>query len=160
MVAKSGRGAEPTGEPEGGPVGDYARLCFSVYAAHHALNRVYQPLLEDLGLTYPQYLAMAALWTRDGQTVGEIGRALQLETNTLTPLLKRLEAAGLIARARAKSDERVVVVRLSAKGAALKARAAAVPGCILAATGLEAAEMERLSAELDRLRASLKVEDA
>ncbi|QIE55237.1 MarR family transcriptional regulator [Pikeienuella piscinae] len=137
------------------PFGGRARLCFSIYAAHHALNRVYQPLLEALGLTYPQYLAMAALWTRDGLSVGEIGRALGLESSTLTPLLKRLEAAGLIRRERAKTDERVVTVVLTGEGRALGEKAAHVPECVLAATRLDRAEMERLSAALNELRAAL-----
>lgn len=137
-------------------VGRHARLCFALYGAHHAVNRLYQPLLEPLGLTYPQYLALAALWVRDGRSVGEIGAALRLETNTLTPLLKRLEAAGLVRRARGAADERVVLVSLTEAGRALEARAAHVPGCVLAASGLDLEEMERLSVTLDALRARLE----
>ena len=81
-------------------------LCFAVYTAGHAFNRLYKPLLEALGLTYPQYLAMVALWEKDDQTVGELGEKLFLESNTLTPLLKRLEGMGLVTRVRDKADER------------------------------------------------------
>ena len=85
-------------------------ICFAVYTASHALNRVYKPLLETLGLTYPQYLAMVSLWEHDGQTVGGLGEKLFLESSTLTPLLKRLETAGYVRRERSREDERVVVV--------------------------------------------------
>lgn len=137
-------------------LGRFARLCFALYGAQLALGRVYQPILEPLGLTYPQYLAMAALWLKDGRSVGEIAAALRLETNTLTPLLKRLDAAGLIRRTRGTADERVVMISLTEAGRALKARAEHVPGCILAASGLEVAEMERLSAQMDDLRLRLE----
>lgn len=151
------RVAPMTGETDGiEGVGRHARLCFALYGAHHAVNRLYQPLLEPLGLTYPQYLALAALWVKDGRSVGEIGAALRLETSTLTPLLKRLEAAGLVRRARATADERVVLVSLTEAGRALEARAAHVPGCVLAASGLDMEEMERLSATLDALRERLE----
>src|ERR1700751_3159022 len=89
-------------------------LCFEVYSANHAFNRVYQPLLDKLRLTYPQYLVMVLLWERDGQTVGELGARLSLESNTLTPLLKRLEALGHVKRSRDPADERQVRVQLTA----------------------------------------------
>src|ERR1700679_151054 len=113
-------------------------LCFEVYSANHAFNRVYQPLLEKLHLTYPQYLVMVLLWERDDQTVGELGTRLSLESNTLTPLLKRLEILGYIKRSRDPADERQVRVRLTVSGRTLRAKALHIPGCILAASGLDA----------------------
>ena len=95
-------------------------LCFAVYSASHAFNRVYKPLLDELGLTYPQYLAMVLLWERDDQTVGSLGEKLFLESSTLTPLLKRLEALGHIRRTRDPNDERQVRVRLTDKGRAIR----------------------------------------
>jgi DNA-binding MarR family transcriptional regulator len=134
-------------------------LCFSVYAANHALTRVYKPLLEPLGLTYPQYLVMLSLWAEDGQTVGRIGDQLFLESSTVTPLLKRLEAAGLVSRGRDQADERVVRVRLTEPGRALRDKAASIPDCILQATGLELEAALRLRDEMGRLRDSLAGRD-
>ncbi|WP_413709963.1 MarR family winged helix-turn-helix transcriptional regulator [Rhizobium sp. Rhizsp82] len=130
-------------------------ICFAMYTANHAMNRVYKPLLDELGLTYPQYLVMVALWEEDRQTVGGIGDKLFLESSTLTPLLKRLEAAGLIRRERSKEDERVVVIRLSDEGKALKTKAATVPNCIVDATGSEFDRLKRLRAEIIALRDAL-----
>ena len=103
-------------------------ICFSLYSATHAMQHAYKPLLEALGLTYPQYLVMVALWAEDGQTVGQLGQALQLESNTLTPLLKRMQAQGLVLRARDSRDERQVRVRLTEAGREMQSRAAAIPG--------------------------------
>lgn len=130
-------------------------LCFAVYSANHAFNRVYKPLLDELGLTYPQYLAMVVLWEKDGQTVGEIGERLFLESSTLTPLLKRLEANGLVNRFRDARDERVVRVSLTDAGHALRAKAADVPPCIFAATGGKMEDLVRLKDELVALRDTL-----
>jgi DNA-binding MarR family transcriptional regulator len=130
-------------------------LCFAMYSAGHAFNRVYKPLLDDLGLTYPQYLVMVSLWTEDDQTVGELGERLFLESSTLTPLLKRLEATGYITRSRDPSDERQVRVCLTEEGAALRAKAHDIPKCILDATGLSAAAMQRLLDEVSAVRQSL-----
>ena len=127
-------------------------LCFAVYAASHAFGRAYKPLLAPLGLTYPQYLVMLILWEGEAQTVGAIGRRLVLESSTLTPLLKRLEAQGLVARARDSGDERQVLVRLTNEGLGLRERARDVPGRIGAATGLDAPALARLQAELAALR--------
>ena len=102
----------PAAVPNG--LADY--LCFSTYSANLAFNRVYKPLLDALGLTYPQYLALVLLWAEDDQTVGQLGDKLFLESNTLTPLLKRLEALGHVARSRDPKDERVVRIRLTDKG--------------------------------------------
>ncbi|TGX55167.1 MarR family transcriptional regulator [Sphingomonas gei] len=131
------------------------QLCFAVYSAAHALNRAYKPLLAQLGLTYPQYLALLILWERDGQRVGEIGARLMLDTNTLTPLLKRLEAMGLVARRRSAEDERQVLISLTEKGSAMRARAAAVPPEIFAATGCSLDDIVRLRTELAALRERL-----
>ncbi|QRG07631.1 MarR family transcriptional regulator [Xanthobacter dioxanivorans] len=131
-------------------------LCFAFYAASHAFTRVYKPLLDKLGLTYPQYLVMVALWDADDQTVGGIGEKLGLESSTLTPLLKRLEALGHVTRARDAADERVVRVRLTAQGGALREAALGIPGCILAATGLDLPRVMALQKEVTQLRAALE----
>ena len=123
-------------------------LCFSVYSAGHAFERVYKPLLQPLGLTYPRYLVMVALWERDDQTVGELGERLALESNTVTPLLKRLEADGLVTRSRDLHDERQVRVGLTDIGRALEAGAADIPRCIALASGLELDDIVRLRAEI------------
>ncbi|MGO4198552.1 MarR family winged helix-turn-helix transcriptional regulator [Rhizobium sp. YAF28] len=130
-------------------------ICFAVYTASHAFNRVYKPLLDELGLTYPQYLAMVSLWEEDGQTVGGLGEKLFLESSTLTPLLKRLETAGYIRRERSRQDERVVVLRLTEEGKRLKERAETVPGCIIDASGRGADQLARLQAEIVALREAL-----
>ncbi len=131
-------------------------LCFSLYSAQHAMQAAYKPLLDPLGLTYPQYLVLLALWAEDGQTVGRLGAQLALETNTLTPLLKRLEAAGLIARQRDPGDERQVRVTLTPQGRAMETRAAAVPRGFLDATGLTLDEALTLRESLKTLRARLR----
>ncbi|MBL8789396.1 MAG: MarR family transcriptional regulator [Rhizobiales bacterium] len=133
-----------------------AMLCFSLYAANNAMNRVYQPLLEPLGLTYPQYLVLLALWEDEGRAVGQIGGQIGLESNTLTPLLKRMEAAGLLSRKRNPEDERQVLVHLTAKGKALRRKAESIPGCILAASGLNLPEASALREQLHALRDKLE----
>jgi DNA-binding MarR family transcriptional regulator len=131
------------------------QLCFSVYSAAHAFNRAYKPHLERLGLTYPQYLTMLVLWEQDDQTVKAIGEQLGLDSGTLTPLLKRLEAAGLISRARDPDDERSVRIGLTEKGAGLRAEAKAVPVAIACAVGRPMREIAGLRDELVRLRRDL-----
>ncbi len=131
------------------------QLCFAVYSTAHAFNRIYKPLLEPLGLTYPQYLVMLVLWEKDGATVKEIGERLHLDSGTLTPLLKRLEAAGHLTRSRDAADERLVRIALTPAGRALKQAARAVPGRILAASGRAAADLQALKADVARLRESL-----
>ncbi|AYG66920.1 MULTISPECIES: MarR family transcriptional regulator [unclassified Rhizobium] len=130
-------------------------ICFALYSANHAMNRLYKPMLDALNLTYPQYLVMVTLWEEDGQTVGGIGEKLFLESSTLTPLLKRLEAAGFIHRTRSKEDERQVLIHLTGEGKALKKKAAAVPPCILDATEQTPDELARLKAEITMLREAL-----
>lgn len=130
-------------------------LCFAVYSAGHAFNRLYRPLLDRLGLTYPQYLAMVALWEADDRTVGELGARLGLESNTLTPLLKRLQAMDLITRERDPRDERVVRIRLTGPGRTLEQPACAVPAELLASSGLDLAALIRIRGELEALNAAL-----
>lgn len=130
-------------------------LCFAVYSTGHAFNRVYKPLLDRLGLTYPQYLVMVSLWAEDDQTVGELGETLFLESSTLTPLLKRLEAMGLLDRSRDPSDERQVRVSLTNAGRALQKKARDIPRCILEATGLSLPDLRRLLREIAALRGKL-----
>ena len=131
------------------------QLCFSLYSAQLAMTKVYRKLLSDLGLTYPQYLVMLVLWEGDGVTVSQIGERLFLDSATLTPLLKRLEVAGLVQRQRATEDERQVVVSLTAEGRALKRKAGAVPQAIFCATGCELDELVDLKSRLDSLRERL-----
>jgi MarR family transcriptional regulator, organic hydroperoxide resistance regulator len=131
-------------------------LCFAVYSASHAFNRVYKPLLDELGLTYPQYLVMVLLWEQDDQTVGSLGEKLFLESSTLTPLLKRLEALGHVKRTRDPIDERQVRVRLTDKGRVMREKARGIPDCILEASGLEIDELRRLQSELVALRTALE----
>ena len=131
-------------------------ICFALYSATHAMQQAYKPLLEQIGLTYPQYLVLTALWTEDGQTVGALGRQVQLDSNTLTPLLKRLEAAGLLSRTRDTGDERQVMIRLSEQGRALQARAAHIPGCIGDKTGMALDDLMRLRDQITALRDHLR----
>jgi DNA-binding MarR family transcriptional regulator len=130
--------------------------CFEVYSANHAFNRVYQSLLDKLHLTYPQYLVMVLRWERDGQTVGELGARLSLESNTLTPLLKRLETVSFVKRSRDPADERQVRVRLTESGRTLRAKALHIPGCILAASGLDARTAKQLMTAIATLRYALE----
>ena len=131
------------------------QLCFALYSASLAMTRVYKSLLEDLGLTYPQYLAMLVLWEKDGLMVSELGERLHLDSGTLTPLLKRLQASGLIARIRDVTDERRVHITLTAAGRKLKARAAKVPACILSASQCSVAEVTDLTRQVQGLRRRL-----
>lgn len=130
-------------------------LCFAIYSANHAFTRVYKPLLDELELTYPQYLVMVVLWEKDDQTVGSLGEKLFLESSTLTPMLKRLEAMGYVSRVRDKADERQVRVRLTETGRILREKAREVPRCILDATRMHPADLTRLRQEIATLRASL-----
>lgn len=132
-------------------------LCFSVYAAGLAFNRVYKPLLDRFGITYPQYLAIVALSRKDGQKVSELGEKLFLESNTLTPLIKRLESAGLVSRVRDTQDERVVRVTLTSAGHTLANDALqCVPDEILRATGMSGNELERLNEAMVNLGTALR----
>jgi DNA-binding MarR family transcriptional regulator len=127
-------------------------LCFGLYSASRAMAKTYQSLLEPLGLTYSQYIVLVSLWDKDNRRVGEIGTKLGLETNTLTPMLKRMEIAGWINRKRSPEDERQVLISLTDEGRALQARAAHIPGEILKATGLDEDRAGRLTDEVISLR--------
>ncbi len=135
------------------------QVYFAVYSTAHAFNRVYKPLLDRLGLTYPQYLVMLVLWERDDVPVREIGERLFLDSGTLTPLLKRLEAADLVKRTRSTQDERQVLIALTSKGRALQEKARTVPQSILAASACSVGELSALKNDLvalrDRLNAAL-----
>ncbi|GEC09498.1 MarR family transcriptional regulator [Streptomyces spinoverrucosus] len=141
------------------PTADWLRLdqqiCFSLNAASRAFGGVYRVLLKDLGLTYPQYLVMLVLWEHGDLPVKKLGEQLRLDSGTLSPLLKRLEAAGLIRRERSVRDERSVEVRLTEEGVALRERALQVPRRIMAATGFDVDEIRELRARLDELTTAL-----
>jgi DNA-binding MarR family transcriptional regulator len=128
------------------------QICFAIYSTAHAFNRAYKPLLDRLGLTYPQYLVMLVLWERDGVPVKDIGERLFLDSGTLTPLLKRLEAAQLIKRTRDTADERQVLIALTSQGQALREKARAVPQSILAASACSIAELSAMKNDLVALR--------
>jgi len=131
------------------------QLCFALYSTSLAMTKLYKPLLEDLGLTYPQYLAMLVLWEQDGLTVSELGERLYLDSGTLTPLLKRMETAGLVSRIRAVQDERRVHITLTPAGRKLKAKAAKIPGCILSATQCSIPELVSLTQQVQSFRKRL-----
>ncbi|MFN3493554.1 MAG: MarR family winged helix-turn-helix transcriptional regulator [Hydrogenophaga sp.] len=128
------------------------QLCFALYSASLAMTKLYKPLLDELGLTYPQYLALLVLWEQDGITVSELGQRLHLDSGTLTPLLKRLESAELLSRLRDVQDERRVLIRLTAQGRALKKRAARIPGCVLQAAQCNVSEAMALTQQIQSLR--------
>lgn len=132
------------------------QVCFALYAASRAVTDVYRSVLADLGLTYPQYLVLLVLWERDTRPVKEIGAALQLDYGTISPLLKRLEANGLVERHRLASDERTVVVSLTAKGAALKQRAADIPTQIGCALGMDAEGRREIIRTLRQITAAIE----
>lgn len=131
------------------------QLCFALYSTSLAMTKLYKPMLEEMGLTYPQYLAMLALWQEDGLMVSELGERLFLDSGTLTPLLKRLEAAGLVARIRAIDDERRVHISLTAAGRKLKSKAAKIPGCVLTASQCSVPEIVSLTQQVQALRKRL-----
>ncbi|MEU6575440.1 MarR family transcriptional regulator [Streptomyces sp. NPDC046805] len=137
-------------EAAGAPLLD-DQLCFALYAAQRAVTAAYRPLLDDLGITYPQYLVLMVLWERGETTVKELAAALHLDYGTVSPLLKRLESAGLVRRERSARDERSVLVACTGRGEELRERAARVPGALLTTTGLDEPEAERLRTELWRL---------
>ncbi|MGY2269040.1 MarR family winged helix-turn-helix transcriptional regulator [Pseudomonas sp. SDO5561_S422] len=133
------------------------QLCFALHSTSLLMTKVYKPLLQALGLTYPQYLAMMVLWEEDGLTVGEISNRLLTDPGSLTPLLKRLEAEGLLSRTRSREDERVVVVELTEAGRALRDKAMDIPQCILGASGLDIERLRKLQGDLLALRKNLQV---
>ncbi|AHX12442.1 MarR family transcriptional regulator [Dyella jiangningensis] len=133
------------------------QLCFALYAASRSVTGLYRPLLEPLGLTYPQYLVMLVLWEQDGLTVRELGQRLQLDSGTLTPLLKRLQTAGLVDRQRRTEDEREVDIRLTEAGLALRDQASDVPKCMAQRLQLSLEQMQTLRDELKRMTRQLQL---
>lgn len=131
-------------------------LCFLVQSTGFAFNRAYRQPLERLGLTYPQYLVMVVLWSDDGLTVGQIGERMRLDSGTLTPLLKRLEALGMVSRRRSAEDERRVIVTLTAQGSALREQAGTVMRCMSEAVGMAEADAAALMGQLRSLRDTLE----
>ncbi len=132
-----------------------AMVCFSLYAATRATNQVYRSLLEPWGLTYPQYLVLVLLWEHDGLSVREVGEQLELDSGTLSPLLRRMEQAGYLRRARGQQDERVVIVSLTDRGQRLQADLAHVPACIAAGSGLDLPQARELVETLRRFSAAM-----
>ncbi|TIL29757.1 MarR family transcriptional regulator [Mesorhizobium sp.] len=128
------------------------QLCYAIYSAGIAIQRVYKPLLDDLGLTYPQYLVLNVLWREDKLTVGGIAEKLALESSTLTPLLKRLEAAGLLRRTRNPANERQVVVALTDKGRELRSRAGCLADALLSSSGQSPAHLNQINRDVRELR--------
>ncbi len=128
------------------------QICFPIYAASRLITREYQPLLDELGLTYPQYLALMVLWEHDGLSVNDIGQKLLLNTNTVTPLLKRMEAQGLVTRQRSADDERRVIVSLTPQGRALQERAVAIPAALVAGLSADDVDEQALQAMLAQLQ--------
>lgn len=143
---------------------DFLRLdrqvCFPLYAASNLFGRLYRPVLAKLGLTYPQYLVMLVLWEQAPQSVGALGERLHLDSGTLTPLLKRMEAAGLVTRQRNSSDERRVLVGLTPPGAALREAAQDVPLTLASELGLSPGELSDLRATIQHLVDMLAAADA
>lgn len=131
------------------------QLCFAIHAASIALNRLYKPILDGYGLTYPQYLVLSVLWQQDGQTVGALADQLALEPSTVTPLLKRLEAAGFVQRARSKDDERKVIITLTERARALHFETKCLSETLLEKSELQPPDIIRLNAEINALRSAL-----
>ncbi len=131
------------------------QVCFPLYAASRAMTAAYRPKLDAMGLTYPQYLVMLVLWERDNRSVGELCAVLALDSGTLSPLLKRLQGAGLLERSRSVDDERRVEIRLTSRGRALREQACDIPEQMLEATGLSLEELAALRATLQRMTRAL-----
>ena len=135
-----------------------SQLCFSLYAASMAIQRTYKPLLDGLGITYPQYLVLHALWEENGRTVGGIAERLSLESSTVTPLVKRLEAAGFVTRERNPDDERQVLVRLTERGKALRRQCGCLAEAVIRRSGMKAEQLATLNREVQKLRDALTAE--
>ncbi|MEQ9720154.1 MarR family winged helix-turn-helix transcriptional regulator [Yersinia alsatica] len=130
-------------------------MCFALYSANLALHKVYRKLLNQLGLTYPQYLVMLVLWEGDELTVSDIGQRLFLDSATLTPLLKRMESAGLLIRSRAMDDERQVIIRLTEQGRNLREQAQSIPEAIMCASECDVDQLVNIKQQLESLRSKL-----
>ncbi|RIY00800.1 MarR family transcriptional regulator [Aureimonas flava] len=140
------------------PLDDH--LCFALYGASMAIGRLYKPILDGWGITYPQYLALAALWEADAQHVGALAERLALEPSTVTPLLTRLAAAGFVTRERDPADGRQVIVRLTEAGRALQDRSGCLGDALVAVAGLSLDELRRMTAVARRLRDAVASRDA
>ncbi|ACB80299.1 transcriptional regulator, MarR family [Methylorubrum populi BJ001] len=127
------------------------QLCYALYAAAHRMTKSYRPMLERMGLTYPQYLVLLVLWENDGITVSEIGRRLRLDSGTLTPVLKRLESSGLLNRSRRQSDEREVEIALTDQGRSLRSEAVAVRQSVMCQLNMSEPEIQAMRADLNAL---------
>ena len=136
------------------------QLCFALYSASLQMTKLYAPLLKPMGLTYPQYLVMLVLWENDGTMVSQLGERLFLDSGTLTPLLKRMQAAGLVTRQRAVEDERRVHIALTDSSRLLKIQAAQIPGCILNAAQCPVPELVALTRQMQDLRERLRSDAA
>ncbi|TAJ69124.1 MAG: MarR family transcriptional regulator [Phenylobacterium sp.] len=134
------------------PVPLDGQLCFALYGATIAINRAYKPMLDDLGLTYPQYLVLSALWEEDGQTIGAVAERLALEPSTITPLVKRLELAGFLTRHRNPHDERQVQVRLTKKGAEMQVETTCLTDTLLRRSGMTVEQLVALNRQVQALR--------
>ncbi|WP_312490261.1 MarR family transcriptional regulator [Sphingomonas sp.] len=132
------------------------QLCFALYAANIAVQRTYKPMLDQLGLTYPQYLALHVLWEQDGRTIGAIAQRLALESSTVTPLVKRLEASGLVTRERDSHDERQVRVTLTPAGRELRDQCGCLGEEVIARSGMAVADLRALQVEIRALRHALE----
>jgi len=139
----------------GDPLPLDAQLCFSLYSTTIAINRLYKPMLDSLGVTYPQYLVLSTLWEEEGQTISAIADRLSLESSTITPLMKRLEAAGFVSRQRNPEDERQVQVFLTAKGKGLRQQTTCLTDALLAGSKLSVPEMIALNEQIRKLRSAL-----
>ncbi|MBD0382684.1 MarR family winged helix-turn-helix transcriptional regulator [Paenibacillus sedimenti] len=127
------------------------QLCFSLYASSRAITRMYRPFLEELGITYPQYLVLLVLWDHKESTVKELSEKLDLDSGTLTPMLKRMEAQQLIQRQRSTEDERIVIIRITDAGLALYEKAMCIPQALLATSGLSLEEIHKFNEQLKRI---------
>jgi DNA-binding MarR family transcriptional regulator len=137
------------------PLGLDDQLCFSIYSAGIAINRAYRPMLDQLGITYPQYLVLMALWEKDAQTIGALADRLALESSTITPLVKRLEVGGLLSRERNPADERQVIVRLSDAGREMQMRSTCLAEALLEKSRLSISDLQRLNVQVKSLRDAL-----
>lgn len=153
---KSPARPHPSSQDSSSPLCLKRQLCFALYAASNQVTRLARPALDALGLTYPQYLVMMVLWEQAGCTVGDIGAALMLDSGTLTPLLKRMEANGLLTRTRDPDDERCVRIALSAEGRALKRRASKVPALMRCQIALPDDAVESLREQLQALTRAIQ----
>ncbi|WP_405155068.1 MarR family winged helix-turn-helix transcriptional regulator [Paenibacillus sp. FSL K6-0108] len=126
-------------------------ICFSLYACSRAIFRMYRPLLDDLELTYPQYLVLLVLWDHQECSIKEISEILTLDSGTLTPMLKRMESAKLIVRKRSETDERIVIIQITDSGMALQERAACIPEAMLASSGMDKEEFNALNQAIKKL---------